>query len=150
MHKVLQPLFYAREDTRSPFRYALWSMLVNAVLALGLYPLIGFIAAAVATTLSSWVMVVQLWYGSRAMGPEAHFDQRLKSHLPRICLAAAIMGACLWLAMLALAPALEASGWRYPALALLVVLGLVSYFGSGALIGAFRIADLKAAMRRRR
>ena len=150
MHKVLQPLFYAREDTRSPFRYALWSMVVNAVLALGLYPLIGFIAAAVATTLSSWVMVVQLWYGSRAMGPEAHFDQRLTSHLPRICLAAAIMGVCLWLATLALNPALAAAGWRYAALALLVMLGVVSYFGSGALIGAFQIADLKAAMRRRR
>jgi len=36
MHKVLQPLYYAREDTRRPFRYAVWSMAINAVLAVGL------------------------------------------------------------------------------------------------------------------
>ena len=41
LHKVLQPLFYAREDSRSPFRYALWSMGVNAAFAVGLMPVIG-------------------------------------------------------------------------------------------------------------
>lgn len=148
MHKVLQPLFYAREDTRSPFRYALWSMVVNAGLALGLYPFIGFIAAALATTLSSWVMVGQLWYGSRGMGQESQFDQRLRSRLPRICLASALMGACLWVGSLLLGPALETAGWRYPALAVLVLLGLISYFGLGTLVGAFRLSDFKAAMRR--
>jgi putative peptidoglycan lipid II flippase len=30
LQKVLQPLYYAREDTRRPFRYAVWSMVVNA------------------------------------------------------------------------------------------------------------------------
>ena len=40
LHKVLQPLFYAREDTRRPFRYAVWSMVVNAGLAVALMPVI--------------------------------------------------------------------------------------------------------------
>ncbi|OYW51692.1 MAG: murein biosynthesis integral membrane protein MurJ [Rhodobacterales bacterium 12-65-15] len=60
LHKVLQPLYYAREDTRSPFRFAVWSMVVNAGLAVGLMPLIGFLAAAIATSAAAWTMVVFL------------------------------------------------------------------------------------------
>lgn len=150
MHKVLQPLFYARQDTRSPFRYAVWSMIVNAVLALGLYPLIGFISAALATTVSSWTMVWQLWRGSRGMGQAARFDDRMRRTLPRIVAAALIMGACLWVGQLALGPALQTAGWRYPALGALVVLGAVSYFGTGGLIGAFSLSDFRSALRRKR
>ena len=50
LQKVLQPLFYAREDTKSPFRYAVVAMVVNAGLAIGLAPAIGYMAAATATT----------------------------------------------------------------------------------------------------
>jgi putative peptidoglycan lipid II flippase len=35
LQKVLQPLYFAREDTRTPFRYALVAMVVNAVAAVG-------------------------------------------------------------------------------------------------------------------
>ncbi|WP_417625425.1 murein biosynthesis integral membrane protein MurJ [Pararhodobacter aggregans] len=149
MHKVLQPLYYAREDTRRPFRYALWSMGVNAALAVGLSPLIGFAAAALATTLSAWTMVWQLWSGSRGMGPEAQWDDRLKSRLPRIIAAAALMGAVLWVAAGAMAPLLASPGWRYLALAGLVAIGVVSYFGGGAALGAFRLSDFKGLRRRR-
>lgn len=149
MHKVLQPLYYAREDTRRPFRYALWSMVVNAGLAIGLSPLIGFAAAALATTLSAWAMVWQLWSGSRGMGTEAQWDDRLKSRLPRIVAAAALMGAVLWVAAGAMAPLLASPGWRYLALAGLVMIGVVSYFGGGAALGAFRLSDFKGLRRRR-
>lgn len=149
MHKVLQPLYYAREDTRRPFRYALWSMVVNAGLAIGLSPLIGFAAAALATTLSAWAMVWQLWSGSRGMGTEAQWDDRLKSRLPRIIAAAALMGAVLWVAAGAMAPLLASPGWRYLALAGLVMIGVVSYFGGGAALGAFRLSDFKGLRRQR-
>ena len=80
LHKVLQPLFYAREDTRSPFRYAVWSMVVNAALAVGLMPLIGFCRRrSWPPRVSAWVMVWQLWCGSRRMGEAARFDARFRS-----------------------------------------------------------------------
>ena len=82
LRKVLQPLFYAREDSRRPFRYALWSMGVNAAFAVGLMPVIGFSAAALATTVAGWTMVWQLWHGSRGMGDEAQLDDRLRRRLP--------------------------------------------------------------------
>jgi len=148
LHKVLQPLFYAREDTRRPFRYAVWSMVVNLVLAVGLAPVIGFAAAAWATTLAGWVMVVQLWWASRSMGDEARPDARLLQRLPRIGLASLAMGLALWFSADALAPMLAESGLRWGALGLLLAAGVVSYFGAGALIGAFRLSDFTALRRR--
>ena len=150
LQKVLQPLFYAREDTRRPFHYALTSMAINAALALGLMPVIGFAAAALATTASGWIMAAQLWYGSRSMGAEATFDTRLTSRLWRICLAALVMGAVLWGLTLALTPLLDARGLRIGGLALLIGAGIVTYFGTGALIGAFRLSEFKSLMRRRK
>jgi putative peptidoglycan lipid II flippase len=147
LHKVLQPLFYAREDSRSPFVYAIASMISNAVLAVGLMPYIGFSAAAWATTLSGWVMVGQLWWGSRKMGDVAHFDARFKQRLPRIVAASALMGAVLWAAAWAMAPWLHLHLWRYPALLALCSLGIVTYFGSGTAIGAFRLSDFTALRR---
>ena len=48
LQKALQPLFFAREDTRRPFYFALASLVVNAGIAIGLMPTFGFIAAAIA------------------------------------------------------------------------------------------------------
>lgn len=149
LHKVLQPLFYAREDTRRPFRFAIWSMVVNLGLALGLAPLIGFSAAALATSVAGWVMVAQLWFASRGMGEAAQSDARLRQRLPRILMASTVMGAALWAAALGLAPMLATEGLRWAALALLIGVGVVSYFASGALLGAFRLSDFTALRRRR-
>ena len=150
LHKVLQPLYYAREDTRRPFRYALWSMLVNAGFAVALMPVMGFVAAALATTVSGWLMVAQLWHGSRGMGPEAHLDARFKARLPRIIAASVLMGGALWLLADLLAPQLAAPALRWGALAMLCGAGMVIYFGTGTLIGAFRLSDFKAALRRKK
>ena len=147
LHKVLQPLFYAREDSRRPFLYAIASMITNAVMAVGMMPYIGFSAAAWATTLSGWVMVWQLWRGSRKMGDEARFDARFRQRLPRIIIASAVMGGFLWLAAQMLAPYLHQHLWRYLALIALCAIGIVSYFGTGAAIGAFRLSDFSTLRR---
>lgn len=150
LQKVLQPLFYAREDTRRPFNYALLSMVVNAAIAIGLMPFIGFVAAAIATTLSGWIMAFQLWRGSRSMGEEASFDSRLTSRLWRISVAAALMGLALWVGMVLLGPLLGTAGLRIPGLAILITIGIVTYFLSGSLIGAFSLGELKSGLRRKK
>jgi putative peptidoglycan lipid II flippase len=150
LQKALQPLYFAREDTRRPFRFAVWAMLINAALALGLAPFAGFIAAAWGTTVAGWVMVWQLWRGARGMGDAARPDARLVARLPRIAAAAAIMGAGLWLGAQTLAPLLGAPGLRYGALLVLVAGGAGLYGLAAHLTGAFRLADLRAALRRNR
>ena len=148
IQKILQPLFFAREDTKTPFRYAIWAMIVNAVVAIGLAPVIGWIAPAIATTLAAWVMVALLYKGTRPMGYVAKFDERLRRRLPRICLASAIMGGALWAMTIVLGPALGTDGWRYLALTILILGGVVAYFLSGHLIGAFKLSDFRRAAKR--
>ncbi|ALG89263.1 multidrug transporter MurJ [Actibacterium sp. EMB200-NS6] len=148
IQKVLQPLFFARENTKTPFYYALVSLLVNVVVAVGLTPVIGYLAAALGTTLAGWAMVVLLWRGSRHMGDAALVDARFRKRLVRIIAAALLMGALLYGAALVLAPWLHAGRLRYLALAVLVALGMVSYFGLGHLLGAFRLGEFRRAMRR--
>lgn len=150
LQKTLQPLFFAREDTKRPFYSALFSMVLNAAIAIGLSPYIGFIAAAIGTTLSGWATVAILWVWSRNLGEAAKLDTRLKARLWRIIVASGLMGVVLWASAVVLGPFLATSGLRYPALAVLVAIGIVSYFGIGQLIGAFKLSEFKSAMRRQR
>ncbi|MCO8145239.1 murein biosynthesis integral membrane protein MurJ [Rhodovulum tesquicola] len=150
MQKVLQPLFFAREDTRRPFYYALWALAVNAALAIGLAPFIGYIAAAWGTMLAGWAMVALLWRGSRRYGAAATLDDRFRARIWRILAASALMGAVLLLTAWALAPWLEAGRIRYAALAGLVGIGMLAYFGAGHLLGAFRLSEFRRALRRQR
>jgi len=150
LHKVLQPLYYAREDTRSPFRFAVWSMVVNAVLAFGLMPVIGYMAAAIATSVSAWVMVWQLWRGSRSMGDAARFDDRFRSRLPRIIVASVVMGLVLWGLSFQLAEALVTPRLRTAALGGMVLASMVVYFGTVLAIGGMSWVELRGAFRRQR
>jgi putative peptidoglycan lipid II flippase len=150
LHKVYQPLFYAREDSRSPFRYAIVSMVLNAAIAVGLMPLIGFAAAALATTIAAWAMAFQLWFGSRKMGDAARFDSRFRSRAPRAVVAAVAMGVALYFGQALLGELLASHGWRYLGLGLLIALGGLVYFSFGAAIGAFRLGDFRRALRRQR
>ncbi|MEL6167352.1 MAG: murein biosynthesis integral membrane protein MurJ [Pseudomonadota bacterium] len=148
LQKVLQPLYFARADTRTPFRYALVAMVVNAGVAIGLAPVMGFIAAAVATSAAGWVMVWLLWQGSRAMGVEAEIDARLRDRVWRIAVASAVMGAMLLGAARILEGALFGAAERYGALALLVVVGITAYALAAQVTGAMTVRDLRGALRR--
>ena len=146
--KVFAPLFFAREDTKTPFRFALVSMLVNAVLAIGLSPYFGYLAAAIGTSVAGWSMLALLWVGSKKLGPAAAIDPRLKARAPRILLSSLLMGAVLWGGAILLEPWLFGSSLRYAALGVLVGLGMVSYGGAALLTRAFSLGDLKSALRR--
>ncbi|MGR3570343.1 murein biosynthesis integral membrane protein MurJ [Brevirhabdus sp.] len=148
LQKVLQPLFFAREDTRRPFYYALVSLVVNAGVAIGLAPVIGYLAAALGTTLASWAMVWLLWRGSRGWGAAAQLDDRFRRRIWRIAAASVLMGLALWLAVLPVGPALSVPVVRYLVLAGLVVLGAVVFFGLSGLLGAVRLSELRRALRR--
>jgi putative peptidoglycan lipid II flippase len=150
LHKVYQPLYYARENSRSPFHYAIVSMVINAAIAVGLMPYIGFAAAALATTLAAWAMAFQLWFGSRKMGDAARFDTRFRSRAPRALIASGVMALALYLGQAALGGLFGSHGWRYLGLGLLILLGTIVYFGFGTAIGAFRITDFRRNLRRQR
>ncbi|HAR54652.1 MAG TPA: lipid II flippase MurJ, partial [Roseovarius nubinhibens] len=148
LQKVVQPVFFAREDTRSPFRYAIVAMVVNAVIAVGLAPVIGWFAAALATTVAAWAMLLLLVLGARKFGETTRFDARFRARAWRIALASALMGLVLAGLMLLLGPLFGMPGLRWLALLALIGLGGLSYFAFGTLTRAFSLAELKSRLRR--
>ncbi|MEY8841659.1 murein biosynthesis integral membrane protein MurJ, partial [Cribrihabitans sp. XS_ASV171] len=150
LQKVLQPLFFARENTRAPFHYAVVAMIINAALAFGLYPVMGWIAPAIAASVAAWAMVLLLMLGARSMGEVAQFDARFRRRIWRILLSTAIMGALLWIALQLFGWTTQVPHWRYLALAGFITLGGVSYFAAAHVTGALRIGELKQALRRGR
>lgn len=148
--KVLTPGFYARQDTRTPVRFATVSVGVNIAANLALIPLIGHIGPPLATALSSTVNVVCLYY---TLNKRGHFvvDAQLKRRLPRLAIAAVLMGLALFASNRLLDPWLSGPMvQRYLALVVLVGAGCAIYGAACFLTGAFRLSDLKALMRRRR
>ena len=148
LQKVLQPVYFAREDTKTPFRFAVNAMVLNALVAIGLAPLIGWIAPAIATTLAGWAMVWQLARGTRRFGDVARFDPRFYQRLGRILLASALMGAATWGVAQLLEPWLFAATIRYLALMLLVGFGATIFFVLSHVTGALTVAEVKAMLKR--
>ncbi len=148
LQKVLQPQYFARGDTKRPFHYALVAMGINAGIAIGLSPLIGWLAPAIATTVAGWAMLGLLYWGVRGMGDVVKTDARYRQRLPRIIAAAAIMGTVLWIAATLLKPALGTDYVRYIALLGLIALGGVSFFGAAQMLGALKLSDIRSAVKR--
>ena len=147
--KVLTPGYYARQDTRTPVRFATISVGVNIAANLALIPLIGHVGPPLATALSSTINVLMLY---RELARRGHFtaDAQLRRRIPRLALAALLMGAALFASDRLLDPWLNARIWeRYAALTVLVCAGVAVYGLACFVTGAFRLADLKALIRRR-
>jgi putative peptidoglycan lipid II flippase len=148
--KVLTPPFYAREDTKTPFRIAVISMIVNTVLSAGLFWYIGFAGIAIATVIASWLNIGMLLNRLVRAG---HFkaDRRLWSRLPRIAASAAVMGAGLaGLASLVRDALADATLVRFAALMALVLAGLILYGLTAWGLRAAPADELRALLRRRR
>jgi putative peptidoglycan lipid II flippase len=148
LQKLLQPIYFARENTKTPFYFALVAMILNAAIAIGLAPFIQFWAAALATTTAGWAMVILLAIGARRYGETARFDRQFWRRFMRVCLASVAMGGVLWMSALMMGPMLSTAGLDVLGLMILVAIGILSYFGIGHMIGAFRLGEFRAAMRR--
>jgi putative peptidoglycan lipid II flippase len=58
--KILQPAFFARQDTRTPMRFSLISVGLNIVFGVSLFYTVGFQGIAIATSLATWITVAQM------------------------------------------------------------------------------------------
>jgi putative peptidoglycan lipid II flippase len=147
--KVLTPGFYARQDTRTPVRYAMWSVGVNIAANIVLIPLLGHVGPPLATALASTINVAMLY---RTLSKRGHFaaDAQLRRRLPRLALAALLMGVAVYGLESLLDPYLGGPmAMRYGALVVLVGTGCAIYGLACFVTGAFRVADVKALLRRR-
>jgi putative peptidoglycan lipid II flippase len=152
--KVLTPGYYARHDTRTPVRYAVLSVGVNLAGNLILIPVLsrfgyGHVGPPLATALSS---TANVWMLYATLSRRGYFvaDAQLKRRIPRLALAALLMGVAIFGIDQLLDPWLNGRIWeRYLALTALVSAGVAVYGVACFLTGAFVLDDLKILMKRR-
>ena len=148
--KVLTPGYYARHDTKTPMRFAMISIAVNLVLNLALIMPLKHVGPPLATALASTVNVWMLYHTLKKRG---HFeaDARLRRRVPRLALAAILMGAALFWITPMVDPYLTGSIIsRAGGLVALVGAGGAVYAIACFLTGGFVLDDLKLMMRRTR
>ena len=159
---VLQQLysraFFARQDTRSPMRFALISVAVNIVIGVTLVRLIGFQGIAAATAVAAWLTVGQMGF---ALARRGHYRPSAAawSRVVRVALASLALG--LFLALAAhFRPQLEAPfagfhlghrlvGAKEVAILLTVMVGGALYPPLLFAFGGLKWSEVKAAFRRR-
>ncbi|WP_426957554.1 lipid II flippase MurJ, partial [Bacillus velezensis] len=88
--------FYARQDTRTPVRVAVFSMLFNLVGNLTLIWPFGHVGVAISTAIAAWVNVLILYWLLHRRD-QLRMDARFRGKALRIILASAIMGGALLL-----------------------------------------------------
>lgn len=148
--KILQTAFFAREDTVTPFRFAVVAVVVNVALSLSLFPVLAHVGIALATTAAGWVNAGLLALAMRRRG-FLTLDARFRRRLPRILLASLVMAAALWFGQDLLARFFEdQTALRIAALAALVGGGIAVYALLAFGLGAVTSAELRALRPRRR
>ena len=150
MAKVFQPGFYAREDTRTPMRFAIISVVINIVASLLLSRWYGHVGIAMATSLAAWANAILLAISLTRRG-HYQMDGRLKARLPRILVSSLLMGLLLLLGLWLLAENFNASAHFISSvwgLIILVVGGIASYFALAHVSGAMTLAEMRAALKR--
>jgi putative peptidoglycan lipid II flippase len=148
--KIFQPGFFAREDTKTPMRFAIASVIVNVIASFLLSRIWGHIGLAAGTSISAWLNAGLLIATSLRRG---HFaaDARLRQRLPKIVASGVVMAAVLLSANYLFAANYAEGAGSFKAvwgLAALVASGVIAYFATAQVTGAFRLSELKSSLRR--
>lgn len=153
LQKVFSPAYYAQEDMKRPLKFAIYTMVVNAGISLiGLWFFktqdlqYAYLAIPIGTTLAGWLNVILLWLGSKNLYV---MDDRLIKRLPRLLGASLGMGGVLYGFSSITADYFADSLLRYPALAVLIIAGIISYGILCHFTGAFRLNELKTMVKRK-
>ncbi len=152
--KVLAPAFFAREDTKTPMRFALISVAVNTVLGASLFFWLrsqgaaGFPGLAIATSIAAWVNAGLLFIALQARG-WYHPGGRLITRMLGVTAASFTMAVALAF-MLRERIRLEAlvMGDGLTDVAAFIVTGGGIYAIAAILFGAVRPSDFKALLQR--
>ena len=143
--KTFSPVFFAREDTGTPMRAALIGFIVAVSLSLLLMPAFGHVGIALAIAASGWASAVLLGILiARRFG--FGVDTEAQRRLPRIVLAALLMGIAVEGGRRLLAPWLEAGAsglLRVLALAALIAAGFSVYV---LVLALFRVTTPRQLM----
>lgn len=148
--KIFTPVFYARQDMRTPLWASAASVVINIVGSLVLFPRLGVMGLAVATSLAGWISALYLGQQlfSRDLFRPAVATLR---RIGLIFIGAALMGALLWWAEATFQYwLLDASLLVRLASVLMTIAAAAGlYFGFAFATGALDRAEFARLLRRR-
>ena len=140
--RVLQPGYFARENTKTPMLIAGVTVIVNIVFSIILFDSLGHIGIAIATSIAAWVNVALLLFGLRNFWKP---DARLKSRMPKIFIASIVMGSLLWILHQTIKEMFNHDFWlRLGGVSMLVIFGITIYFFIAFKLKASSLKELKA------
>jgi putative peptidoglycan lipid II flippase len=148
--KIFQPGFFAREDTKTPMYFAIGAVVVNIAASFILSRYMQYVGIALATSVAAWVNAVML-IATAVRRDHYTADTRFKSRLPRMVISLFVMAAVLvGLNSLLASNYAENAGFTAAlwGLIALIAAGIISYFAAAHLTGAFRLSDLRGAIRK--
>lgn len=134
--KILSPGFYAKQDTKTPFKIALLCMAVNLILNLLLMEPLRHVGMAVATAIAGWVNVICMLY---VLMKRRWFIAQASVALQtgKLMLSCCVMLLALHLTQPFTDPYMyDDESTRFTALIALVMSGLVAYFTAAFTVDA--------------
>ena len=148
--KIFNAAYWSRHDTKTPVRISSSMALVNIGVALVMTRFIDVAGIAFATGLAGWIQCYFLWRGLRGVDV-ARFDAKLRSRILRIAICTVTMSvgvvACTYML----------HEWffgrqmvRLAALAVMMGVSALLYFGTAHLTGVFKVQDLTRYVSKRR
>src|SRR3546814_133207 len=142
MIKALQPGFYAREDTKTPMRFTMVSVVVNSALAISLFPLLAERGIATAEAVAGWINTILL-FSTLLWRGDLEWEWALLRRVLLLLFSAGVMVAALVYSLPYASPWLEPQSpllQQIAALACLLALAMLVYFAVAFLDGG---ADTK-------
>lgn len=151
LNKVFSPGYFAREDTKTPMKFATVGLVLNVALSVLLFPMLQHVGIALATTIAGWVntglLVGVLWH-------RGHFSPNLTvlRKIALILVASLMMGVVIHLVSGALHPVLFEGGllMRLVALGALVVAGMATFGVIAQVTGGSNLVAHAKSFRRRK
>jgi putative peptidoglycan lipid II flippase len=153
--KVFTPPFFARQDTKTPMTFALWTVAANTVLGVTLFfglraqGIDGVIGLAIATSAAAWLNIVLLTARLSSMGAY-RIGRPVWSRLVRITVATAVMAGALAAAQYWRTDLYELF-WRKEIAILVACLAGATLYALAALATrAVTITEIRSTLRRER
>ena len=143
MIKVFSNFFFANQDTKTPFYISLVSVIINILISLYFFNLIGFIIIPIATTISSWFNLIILFLILRNRKLFT-FNEIFIMRFFKIVFSSIVMGLFFNYLLILFDYQLSFDNSYKPIyLVLSVILGLSFYLFVSYFIKAFQLDDIK-------
>ncbi len=142
MIKIFSTFLFARNDTKTPFKFSLISVILNIIISLTLFSRVGFIIIPIATTISSWFngIILLIFVLSKNY---FKFSSNFIIQITKIIFSNIIAILIFYFLITLLASPLEyANSFKFIFIVFIVLLTLVSYIGISIIIKAFKISDI--------